>query len=364
MLFTIDRDRLFEAVSRTVPIAEKRTSLPILSHILMDALESKVTLIATDLEVGLKISNDCEVQDPGALAIPSRKIYEIVRELPASPLTIKSTGINRIVVEARHGVFELAGMDAADYPAWVTLEEAEEVNVKAEKVVHMIDKTLFASSSDDSRFNLNGVLFEQDGDNLKLVATDGHRLALISEPIGVKIRSNVVIPKKGLGELKRLLEGMKEEISLGFEQKNLVVRTEKIMMTVRLIEGEYPDYMKVIPQSGESTILADREELIRTSRRVATLTSERNKGLNVTIESGQMEITTVHPDLGTARDVVEVEYEGSQLYFMVNAAYLLDALGVIDSEKVCLEYYNEKAPIIVRPDPKGSYFNLIMPMRK
>ncbi len=157
---------------------------------------------------------------------------------------------------------------------------------------------------------------------------------------------------------------MKGEISVGFEQKNLFVRTDRFMITVRLIDGDYPDYRKVIPPASEMIVRANRTDLVRAVKRVAVLTSERNKGVNVQVVSGHMEITTVHPDLGTAKDVVDIEYEGEEFTAIVNAAYLIEALGAIDLESICLEFHGEGAPIIIRPDPANQYFNLVMPMRK
>ena len=364
MIFQIARDSLLDSLSKTVPITEKRTSLPILSHVLVEAAETTVTLVATDLEVGIRITNESEVTETGSLAIPSKKMYEIVRELGSPTVNIRSLENNRLMIEAGQSVFQLSGMDAADYPAWLALDQAQTASVSAEKLVYMIDKTMFAASTDDSRFNLNGILFEQNADQARFVATDGHRLALISEDLGFKLESNVVVPRKGIGELRRVLEGLKEQIVLGVEQKNLFVKTERLMMTVRLIEGDYPDYRKVIPDSGDRLVKINRQELIRTVKRVAVLTSERNKGVGVQVAPGNMEITATHPDLGTAKDAVAVQYEGEEFSVILNASYLQEALAAIDTDTVMLEFHKEGSPVILRPDGTDSYFNLVMPMRK
>jgi DNA polymerase-3 subunit beta len=332
--------------------------------VLINAAESRLVLTATDLEVGLKINCESTVQEPGMFAVPSKKTYEIVRELESGQITVKSTENQRIQIESGKSVFQLAGMDASDYPAWTSSEGVVTAQVQASRLLYMIDKTMFASSNDDSRFNLNGILFEQDGDNTKLVATDGHRLALIIGELGIRLESNLIVPRKGLVELKRLLESLKEEISVGFEEKNLLVSTDRVMMTVRLIDGDFPDYHKVIPEAGDTIVQAPHSQLMHTLRRVAILTSDRNKGVNMTVSPGKIELTATHPDLGTARDVIDVDYSGDEFVVIVNAAYLMEAIGAIDTETIAIEFHEEGAPVILRPIPSKDYFNLVMPMRK
>lgn len=365
MLIEIDRDGLLDGLSKTVPITEKRSTLPILSHILVNAQPSGLTLTATDLSVGLRINCECNVKDPGMLAIPGKKMFEIVRELPSGVVTIElHDEAGRITISAGKSEFKLASMDASDYPAFAEFETVETSEVEAEKLLYMIEKTLFASSNDESRFNLNGMLMEQSDPKIRLVATDGHRLALIDEELGVALQSKVLIPKKGLLELKRMLESTKDKIGIGFEEKNMFIKTDRFVMTIRLIEGDYPDYRKVIPSPGEKIIQADRMQLLQTIRRVAILTSDRNKGVDVNLSPGIMEIVAVHPDLGTAKDVLEVDYRGENFSLLINVSYFMEALSAVDTEQVRLEFQEEGSPVIVRPEPLKEYFNLVMPMRR
>lgn len=365
MRFRIEKESLLDGLAKTAPITERKSNLPILSHVLMEAGPANLVLTATDLSVGLRISCMYESAEEGAMAVPGKKLLEIVRELAPGMVEVGLNPNGRIGIASDKSSFELAGMDPADYPAWASFEEVESARIPAERLLDMIDKTVFASSNDEARFNLNGVLFEQDDDNIKLVATDGHRLALIKEPVTMTIPSKkVVVAKKSLQELKRMLEGLKEEISLGFEPKNMFVKSDRFMMTVRLTEGDYPDYRKVIPEPGDKLLRADRAKLLQTLKRVGILTSDRNRGVNVEVKTGEMEIMAVHPDLGTARDVVEVDYEGDSFSMIVNVAYLMDSLTAVDGDTVRFEFHNEGEPIIVTPEPKSAYFNLVMPMRK
>jgi DNA polymerase-3 subunit beta len=364
MIFEIEKEAFLEGLSKTVPITEKRSPLPILSHIHMEARDSELVLTATDLEVGLQMRYNCSITETGSITVPAKKIYEIVRELSSGPVGIQITEGSRVKIVSGQSEFQLSGMDASDYPAWPVFDDVETAPIQADMLLYMIDKTIFASSSDDSRFNLNGVLFEQAEDTTRLVATDGHRLAMINQKVAVPFTSKVLVPKKGLQELKRLLESVKEEILIGFEKKNLFVKTGQFMMTVRLIDGDYPDYRKVIPAGVVKTIKANRANLTQSLRKVAVLTSDRNRGINVQVNPGRMEVTATHPDLGTARDVIEVEYQGEDLFVIVNVGYLMESLAVIDTETVSIEYHKDGAPIVIRPDPAKDYFNLVMPMRK
>jgi DNA polymerase III subunit beta len=365
MIFAIEKEVFLDGLSKAVPITERKSSLPILSHVLMEAKEEHLVLTATDLAVGLRISCEYTMEEPGSIAVPGKKILEIVKELSSGKIHIALMENGRIKISSGNSVFDLAGMDGSDYPAWASFDQVTTAQIHADRLVYMVDKTLFASSNDESRFNLNAVLFEQAEEKIKLVATDGHRLAMIDEDLGMALPvQKVVVPKRSLLELKRMLENIKEEIALGFDPKNMIVSTDRFMMTVRLTEGDYPDYRKVIPPASEKKMKADRGRFIQTLRRVAILTSDRNRGITLDMHPGQMEITAVHPDLGTAKDVIDVEYEGEAFSLIVNVLYLMESLASVDSDTVMFEFHEEGEPIIVTPDPPKNYFNLVMPMRK
>jgi DNA polymerase-3 subunit beta len=365
MLFEIGRDTLLEGLSKTTPLTERKSTLPILSHLLLTARESELIMTATDLETGLQVTCDCTVSDPGSVAVPARKAFEIVRELPSGTVKVELLDTGRLGIEAGQSAIKLAVMDPTDYPAWSAFENVEKVPVPAQRLVYMIDKTIFAASTDESRFNLNGILVEQQDDKTtRLVATDGHRLATIDENIGFSLTSKVLIPRKSLLEIRRILDSVEGEIQVGFEPKNVVITAERFTMTARLIEGDYPDYRKVVPPRSEVVIKAQRSALIQTLKRVAVLTPDRNKGIGLDVSPGGMEMTATHPDLGTARDSIDVDYQGDKFSVLINVDYLLDSLDAIDTDEIIFEYRKEGSPIVIRPFPEKDYFNLVMPMRK
>jgi DNA polymerase-3 subunit beta len=365
MFFEIEKELLSEGMSKIVSITERRSPLPILTHALIEVKDQVLSITGTDLEVGIRVIYNCLNGSDGLATIPARKFLEIVRELGAGPIRIELADRFRIKLTSGRSSFDLAGMDPSDFPAWSSTDDIETNEITCEKLVHMLEKTIFASSNDDSRFNLNGVLVEKNEKQTRFVATDGHRLALIDEEIDISIPTKVIVPKKGLMELKRLLESSKETVEIGFELKNLVIKSPKAMMTIRLIEGDYPDYLRVLPTDTSVTITAKKVDLLQCLKRMAILTSDRNKGVNICIKNNQMEFSVNHPDLGAANDVIEVDYKDeSEVILILNVFYMIDAISNLDSEDILIVYYKDGAPIKFLDRSDSNYFSIVMPMRK
>ncbi len=364
MIFDIDKDALLEGLSKSVPIAEKKSTLPILSHVLLKASEDKLVLSATDLEVGIEIYYDCRVEEPGTIALPGRKFFEIIRELAPGPVRLKLRDNQRMEIISGVSAFQLAGMKADDFPVFMVVDDVQSGTAHSSKLAEMIEKTMFAASNDESRFNLNAVLIEFDENGTTMVATDGHRLATIHDEGNFGLKGSPLAPKKGLHELKRLIESLDTELSIGFEPKNLVVKSDKFTVTIRLIDGEYPPYRKVIPPEIDSKIKVERGSFIRALRRVATLASDKHKGIILKVAPGSIEASIAQSDIGTAQDAIDIEYEGEEFEVLVNVYYLLEALNIIDTDFVNFEFNVGGLPIVMRPEPAKDYFNLVMPMRK
>ncbi|MEW6348382.1 MAG: DNA polymerase III subunit beta [Thermodesulfobacteriota bacterium] len=363
MLLEISREHLMDSLSKTVPLTERKSPLPILSHVLVETTGSLVSVTGTDLQVGLKITHECEVRSPGRLAVPGRKFFEICRELQSPSVSIELEESGRLKIEAGESKFKLSVMDGSDYPLWPSFEGVEMASMPAASLLLLIEKTVFASSTDESRISINSVLFENAGEKTRLVAADGHRLAMITEEVGLALETRKLIPRRNLTDLRRILEGIKGEISVGFDEKNLVMTAESLCMTARLVDADYPNYSAKLPKQIDKVIKANRLNLIQTVRRAATLTSERNKGVTLDFSPGRLEVVASHPDLGTARDVASVEYEGEGFSTIANAAYLLEALNVTDTEYVRLEFSPANTPIMIHPDGGKEYFSLVMPMK-
>jgi len=364
MLLEIERDILLEALGRVVPIADKRTTLPILSHILMEVETERLVLMATDLEIGLKMFLPFSSEEKGKIALPSRKLYEIVKELPSGTIEVEYSDAYRITIKAGTSIFQLSGMDPVDYPALGDNKNIEFTNIDSASFNWMIEKTLFAASIDDVRFNLNGIFFEQEAQVMRLVATDGHRLAYAEKELGVVIKRSLVVPKKGLNELKRILESTKGDIQLGFDEKNMYIKTDNFSMTIRLIDGEYPDYRRVIPSNPRGKLSITLKNLLQGLRRASIFTTDRSKGITVIVSEEGTVLKAEHPEFGRFEEEIESVYEGDPFDVIINAYYLMEALNAIETQEVTIEYYREAGPIVLRAQPDANYFNLVMPMKR
>jgi len=362
MQLNIQRDTFLDGLSRVAPITNQRTTLPILNNVLIDAGATTLTLMATNLEVGIRTEVEAEVQEPGRTTIPGHRLYQIVRELPSQSVTVESGENHRLNLSCGNSNFTLAGMDPADYPDVAIPDVPESTSIEASVLVDALDSVVFAAAHGESRFNLAAVLFEPAEDKTRLVTTDGHRLASTVIPLTLH-GDNRVVPRRGIEELRKAVGSVSGDIRLGFTDDNLVVTTGGLTMSVRLIDATYPEWRNVVPDDEPALVTANLEALMRCLKRVTLLTSDLNKGATVQIEGGTMTLTATHPDLGTATDSVEVEHEGEPIEVVLNAAYLLDALSVLESETVRLEYRPDGKPIIIRPSD-GEYFSLVMPMRK
>jgi DNA polymerase-3 subunit beta len=363
MILTIEQRVLQDALASVTAITDRKTTLPILTHAHLSAEESQLVLIATDLEVGLRVKAPCSVEEEGVIAAPAKKLFEFVRGC-SGPVRLE--GMDSWWLRLQSGAFnvKLAGMDPADFPAWSALPNVEMVEVSSRRLGLMIDKTVFASSTDESRFNLNGVRFEATDEGLRVVATDGHRLAMMDEDLALKPKPKALIPKRSLQEIRKILDNAEDTVLAGFHEKNIIVESGGTTLTARLLDGDFPDYRKVVPEAGKETAVVERIPLIQALRRVQVLTSDRNRGITMTLKSGALDMTATHPDLGSASDSVIVDYEGQGYEIIINVNYLLEALSVVDTDSVTLEYTEDEKPIIVRPHPSSNYFSLVMPMYK
>lgn len=364
MFLSLSREILLDGLSKLVPITEKRTTLPILSHVLLETKNTELILSATDLEVGLKMFYAIEPTEAHAVAIPARKFLEIVRELPSGVIEMESIEDQKLRISAGLSVFTLSSMDPQDYPVFGSFEHVELFSVSAASLSRMIEKTIFAASSDDSRFNLNGIFIEQKNELTSFVATDGHRLAYMEDKTGINIENSLLIPKKGLHELGRILDDIKGEVEIGVDDKNMYIKTQQLIMTIRLVDGDYPDYRKVIPENPIGILTVNGKNLVQSLRRASIFTTDRSKGVTVEVSADKIVARVQHPELGSCVEQLEAAYEGEAFEAIINVFYFLDSINAVDTEEIHLEYFKEGGPIIVKPVPEANYFNLIMPMRR
>lgn len=367
MEFRIAADELRKALHRAQGIVERKTTMPILANVLVNATKSGVTVTAFDLDIGIVSDHPAEVVKTGAVTLSARYVFDIVQNLPEAQLTLKKLPNNYAEISSGAAHYKIVGMAPEEFPKLPKEESAPLVKTTGTTLLEMVRKTSFAISTDETRYILNGVFFEpKDGGRVRMVATDGHRLALIERELAgdFKLKHGVIIPRKGLMELKRLLEEAPEaECSLGFAENSALFKKPGLSMVMRLIDGQFPEYQRVIPKEGEKQVKVDRLRLLESLKRIALLSADKSSAVKLSLDEGRLRITANNPDLGEAKDDIEVGYKGAAITIGFNARYLMDVLGVLESEQVALELGDEHSPGVLHSPGDKAFTAVVMPMR-
>jgi DNA polymerase-3 subunit beta len=371
MKFTVNREPLLHALQQTVGVAEKKTTMPILANVLVAAKDNQLTITATDLEVCLIARCAAQVSQPGSFTLPAKNLLDIVKEFPRDEIHCELGDNQQLQLISQKSQFRLVGMAAEDFPNFPTVQNLERVKIPANTLKQMIERTSFSISSDEMRYSLNGILFEAVDDGvgqiaLRLVSTDGHRLSLTEHPLGAvhnaPFREKAVLPRKGVLELKRLLDDGQDEVECGFDGSNGVVTYKDTTLYMRRIVGEFPDYRKVIPEEPKYTVVVNRQEFISSLKRMMLMSSSKHKLVRFDFSSERLEMSCQNPELGTAHEEVALRYDGSPMTIGFNPKYFLDALSVIDEKEIQVGFLDELSPAIIRS--KANQFKcVIMPMR-
>ncbi len=367
MEFRIAADELKKALYRAQGIVERKTTMPILANVLVTAGKSGVTVTAFDLDIGIVSDHPAEVMKPGAVTLSAKYVFDIVQNLPEAQVTIKKLPNNYAEITSGSAHFKIVGMAPEEYPKLPKEENAPLVKISGNTLLEMIKKTSFAISTDETRYILNGVFFEpREGGKLRMVATDGHRLSLIERELDgdFKLRGGVIIPRKGLLELKRLLdEAPDAECQLGFAENSALFKKPGLTMVMRLIDGQFPEYQRVIPKEGEKVVTISKARFQEGLKRIALLSADKSNAVKIGLTENQLRITSHNPDLGEAKDDIEVPYKSGDVSIGFNARYLLDVLSVLEGDEVVFELGDEHSPGVLRPPGEKSYTAVVMPMR-
>jgi DNA polymerase-3 subunit beta len=383
MDFNIEKREFLKGLGLMQSVVGRKTTLPILSHILMQWEKDSLYLTGTDLETGIREELNASIHQSGKASVSAKKIYEIVRELPEETIHIQKKENHWMTLQCGKSIFNLTGLDPEEFPSLPTYQEEYFSKISTKLVKEMIEKTVFAASNEESRYHLNGILFVQKKESagpsgtekgekgvFRMVATDGHRLSLFdreSQPIH-GLENGIIIPKKGVSEVKKIMgdqdEG--EEMEIYFDKTHGFFKMGKTLIAIRLIDGEFPEYEQVIPKGNNKKVVMEKARIYGCLRRVSTMASERVEGIKLSLNKNKIELSSYHQDFGDAKEEVEVVYEGDPLEIGFNARYLMEALNVIDQEEVTLELKDEGSPGIIKPLSKMESSNqicIIMPMR-
>jgi DNA polymerase-3 subunit beta len=370
MEVTIKREDLVKGLHLVQGVVERRNTLPILANVLLEPAAEGITLTATDMEVGLRTLAAATVKKKGAVTLNARKLYEIAREVPGEDVVLKEAQPGWVDLISGRSKFKIVSLDPKDFPQLPLGADAPEgitLRIATGTLREMIDRTLFAVSSDETRFNLSGVyLASGEAESLRMVATDGHRLAMVDRRVpGPRVERGVIMPRKGLLEARKLLDETDEpDVTMIVSAKDirLVMRTVSFFM--RLVEGEFPDYRQVIPGAARAQARANRDDLLAALRRISLLASERSRGVKLHLEKGRLELSASNPDQGEASEDIEVSYSGDPLTIGFNARYLIDVLGVhAEGDVVELGLTDEVGPGVIRGSQDPEYTYVVMPMR-
>jgi DNA polymerase III subunit beta len=373
MEFEIQRTEFLEGLRLTQGVVERRNTLPILSNTLVEPIEGGVSILATDLDIGVRRTCAAKVKGSGAMTVNARKLFELIKEMKGDNVRVRGLDNHRVEISSGKTRVNLVGLDPKEYPSIPGLtgkpsKGATEVKTSAELLGVMIESTLFAVSLDETRINLSGVFLENHQGSLRMVATDGHRLAMIDRNINGKVPDKgVILPRKGLVEAKKLLEsadGGEAAVTLWIDGPIARISHGHAELFMRLIDGEFPDYRQVIPKQSKATVSLLREELLRALGCMSVLSTERAKGVRITLKPGTLEVQASNPDSGEGIDEIEVAYAGEELSIGFNGRYLIEALVTMrDGEKVEFMASDDVSPGVLRPEGDDRYCYVVMPMR-
>jgi DNA polymerase III subunit beta len=364
MEIRLNRAEFLSELTPMQGIVERRTTIPVLSHILLRAENDRLALAATDLDVSLTSWCEAEVVTPGAVAVQAKKFIEIVRAVVDDEIHLALEDERRLTISAGRSRFKINGLSPEDFPTLPAVAEDGAQTVPFAKVRGMISKVLFAVSTEESRFQLNGALFKVKKDGLEMVATDGHRLALVENELsGGRAEDGVLVPRKALQELQRF-EG-DGELGLQRSEHHLSFRLGRRELICRILEGTFPDYERVIAKDNDKGIDFNRQELAAAVQRVALLTGDRTRAVRLQFSSGKLNISAANPDLGEAVEEVPCEYSGDTFSLGINPDYIGNFLNAVDTERVHFDLKDENSQCIGLPveGDDRRYLCVIMPMR-
>lgn len=371
MEFKIDKDTFLKALQKVQGIVEKRNTMPILSNVLIEAAEDRIQVTATDLEVGMRSSYPTTVVRDGKITVSAKKVYEIIKELSDQEITFSTKENDWVEIRSGKARFNIVGLSPEEFPYFPKINDDSFITVSTTMLREMIEHTSYAICHDETKYNLNGILVRAATDGgrtlLRMVATDGHRLSVsereLSGTTATELGNGVIFPKKGIYELKRMAEEEGDQVLLGFMDNSAVCKKGNTVVVMRLVDGEFPDYTKVIPVSNDRLVTLNREDLLHSLRRMAILSSEKFKGIKFDVKDGKVEISSSNPELGDASEELEAIYSGNDLTIRFNARYLIDVLSVLPTSQVELLLRDEMSPAIVRPAAEEGFLAVIMPMR-
>ena len=366
MHIRVERDAFVDSLGPVQGVVEAKKTLPILSHLLLEASSDAVWLFGTDLDVGIRKGLTAEVVKPGAVALSAKKLYEIARELPQAPVELQADADLQVAIRCQRSSFRMKGLPRDEFPSMPDLKGEGEVTLQTAVFRDMLRKTLFAVSSDQTRYALTGVLVQVQAAEIRMVATDGHRLALARVPRSSEQGTGLLealVPKKAMVEAAKVTRDEGDDVRIWLTDNQLILQQGSSTLVARLIDGQFPNYDQVVPTSSPSRIVIGREALQGALRRTSAIMGERTTATEFEFRSGRVVVSCVNMDLGEAHEELEAAHEGEPLKVGFNARYILDFLAAVDTADVSLSIADPLSPALFRAAGDDAYGCVIMPMR-
>lgn len=370
MEFLINKDILLNNIFKIQGIVDKKHTIPILSNVLIVARENGIIITATDLEVGLEIQIHCEIIKTGKISISAKKLFEIIKEMPSDNIHFKSKDNSWVEISCRKTIFNLVGLSPETFPKFPEIN-SNLVEIENSILKEMIESTIFSVSNDETKYNLNGIfVLCEDYENksfIKFVSTDGHRLSFIKKETNNNFNNEFyegfILPKKGISELRKVIENDNDEIKIGTNEKTFFLKNKNITFVMRMIDGDFPDYNKVIPLKNENFSYINKDLFLHALKRISVLSSEKSKGVKLLFNKENLTILSSNPDLGDAKEEMDIEYSGSEISIGFNARYIIDILNIMKSDNIKFYLKDNISPGMITSATNEDFLSVIMPMR-
>ena len=356
------RQDLIKGIQTVQNVISSRTTLPILANILLEAKKDTLKLTATDLDTAISCIIPIQTIEEGSITLPAKRFGDIIKELPEQEITVSARKNNLVSIDCKKAFFKVMGLPREEFPKLPVVKDKESITIEQSIMKNMLNMTSFATSHDETRYILNGILFDIKDSKIKLVATDGRRLALIEKELDIpkQFHKKIIVPTKAIQELNRVLtdEG---EMKMFFTQNQISFEAGKVVIISRLIEGEFPQYEQVIPKERKDKIKLDRTAFLAAARRANILTSQDSQAIKIDLFKNRMIVSKNTPDIGEAREELEVEYKGDDISIGFNPGYLIDVLKNLDLDKVRLELTDPTKPGVIRT--QDNFIYVVLPMQ-
>lgn len=366
MQFSISREAIIKPLQLAAGVVERRHTLPVLANVLLTLKDGELSITGTDLEVELvgKVAVDSSNQD-GEITVPARKLMDICKSLSDEAVLEFRQEETRLTLKTGRSRYTLATLPASDFPGAEDEPGTFELNLKSDRLKAMLDSTAFAMAQQDVRYYLNGMLFEVTDSHLRVVATDGHRLAMRTEAMetGVSEPIQLILPRKAVMELGRLLSDGTDDVSVAFGTNHVRIRLAEFTFTSKLVDGKFPDYTRVLPRGGDKLVTGDRNVLRQAFNRASILSNEKYRGVHLTLTSEELKILATNPEQEEAEEVVPVDYDGEKLEIGFNVAYLVDVLNALDSDQVRITLSDSNSSALLEAVSESDAVYVVMPMR-